>query len=154
MRQIITTTFAVFFLTAIVGCGDGRLRTEPVRGIVTLDGMPLEDASVTFTPKNEGEGASGFGRTNEKGEYLLQTMAGNPNAGTLPGEYIVTVSKFRAIPTGRKIMDSDTREQVDEVESVILFPRMGAVYANQEATPFRATVVRGRNKFDFALSSE
>ncbi|MCL2004828.1 MAG: carboxypeptidase-like regulatory domain-containing protein [Planctomycetaceae bacterium] len=153
MRQIITTTFAIFFLAAIVGCGDGRLKTEPVRGIVTLDGQPLEGASVTFGPKNDGEGAPGFGRTNERGEYLLQTMAGNPDAGTLPGEYTVTISKHRSIPTGRMVEEPGSGEMIPEMESILIFPGMSR-YANASTTPFSATVVRGRNQFDFELTSE
>ena len=151
MKNIITTSLAVLFLATIVGCGDGRLRTEPVSGIVRLNGEPLEGAAVSFVPKNDGEGAAGFATTDEKGEYRLQTMAGRPDAGTLPGEYIVTISKYRSIPTGRRVIDSDTREQVDEMESVPLFPGM-VRYANASTTPFSATVVRGRNQFDFDLT--
>jgi len=150
----ITTLFAILFLSTLTGCSDGKLKTEPVRGVVTLDGKPLAEAAVSFVPKNDGEGAPGFGRTNEKGEYILQTMAGNPNAGTLPGEYIVTISKYKSVPTGRKIMDTSTRELVNEVESVMLFPRMKKVYASIGETPFSARVVKGRNRFDFGLRSE
>ena len=156
MNHILNTPFAVLFLVTtvtMVGCNDGRLRTEPVRGIVTLDGAPLDGASVTFTPKNPDEGAIGFARTNERGEYLLQTMAGNPDAGTLPGEYIVTISKYRAVPTGRKVPAPGSGELVDDIENVLIFPGM-ARYINPDTTPFSATVVRGRNQFDFDLESE
>jgi len=156
MNRIFNTLLALLFLATPVfmaGCNDGRLRTEPVRGVVTLDGKPLDGASITFTPKNPDEGAIGFGRTNERGEYLLQTMAGNPDAGTLPGEYIVTISKYKAVPTGRKIPAPGSGEMVDDIENVLIFPGM-TKYINPDTTPFSATVVRGRNQFDFALVSE
>ena len=152
LSNFLFVSLLLIFTVSILGCSDGKLKTEPVRGTVTLDGEPLADAAVSFVPKNPGEGAAGFGRTNEKGVYLLQTIAGNPDAGTLPGEYIVTISKYQSVPTGRKIMDSSTREWVDEVQSVLLFPGM-ATYANSETTPFSATVVKGRNRFDFELKS-
>ena len=156
MKRILNTLLALLFLVATVsifGCSDGKLKTEPVRGIVTLDGEPLEGATVSFTPKNSGEGIASYAQTNTKGEYLLQTLAGRVDAGTLPGEYTVTVSKFKSVPTGRKIRDDNTGEMVEEVEGVILFPRM-VTYANAKTTPFSATVVKGQNHFDFDLKSK
>ena len=136
-----------------MGCSDGRLKTEPVSGVVTLDGVPLDDAAVSFAPKEFGQGAAGFARTNERGEYRLQTMAGRPDAGTLPGEYIVTISKYKSIPTGRRIIDSDTREEVNEMTSILIFPEM-KVYTDAATTPFSATVVKGRNRFDFDVKTQ
>jgi len=156
MKHFTYTSFALLFFTAaisMVGCGDGKLKTEPVRGIVTLDGEPLDDASVSFTPKNPGEGIASFGRTNAKGEYLLQTLAGRVDAGTLPGEYIVTISKHKSIPTGRMTQEAGSGNLVEEMESVLIFPGM-AKYANSHTTPFSATVVKGKNQFDFELQSD
>ena len=137
----------------MLGCSDGKLRTEPVKGIVTLDGEPLEGATVSFTPKNSGEGIASFGLTDAKGEYRLQTLAGRVDAGTLPGEYTVTVSKFKAVPTGRKIRDGNTGEMIDEMEGIIFFPGM-TKYADTKTTPFAVTVVKGQNHFDFDLKSK
>ena len=155
MRSIPTVLLALLCLSITVpmsGCSDGRLKTEPVRGVITLDGEPLAEATVTFTPKAQGEGAPGFARTNARGEYLLQTIQGNPDAGTLPGEYVVTVAKYKEVPTGRGVRDN-YGEVSDEMESVLIFPRM-ETYTNMDTTPFSATVVKGRNQFDFDLKSE
>ena len=155
MKHYTITSFALLFLVAtvsMVGCSDGKLRTEPVRGIVTLDGVPLEGATVSFTPKNEGEGIASFGFTDANGEYLLQTLAGRVDAGTLPGEYKVTISKYRAVPTGRMVTCPNSGELYEDMDSVIYFPGM-TKYANSRTTPFTATVVKGRNTFDFDMSS-
>ena len=151
--------FVIFLLSAVcclpslfIGCGDGKIRTEPVRGVITLDGEPLEDAAVNFTPKNPSEGIASFGRTNARGEYLLQTLTGRVDAGTLPGEYIVTVSKYQLVPTGRRMVEAGSGDIVDEMESVFIFPGMSR-YANTRTSPFSATVVKGKNEFDFALES-
>ena len=156
MKRFLTISLCIAIFSAtlcIVGCGDGRLKTEPVRGVITLDGKPLADATVNFTPENEGEGIASFGQTNEQGMYLLQTLSGAADAGTLPGEYIVTVIKYKTVPTGRQFRDQNTGEMIDDVESVLLFPGM-ARYASVSETPFRATVVKGRNTFDFQLTEE
>ena len=155
MQHYTITSFALLFLAAavsMVGCGDGKLRTEPVRGVVTLDGVPLEGASVSFIPKNEGEGIASFGLTDANGEYRLQTLAGRVDAGTLPGEYTVTISKFRAVPTGRMRACENSGELYEDTDSVIYFPGMEK-YASSRTTPFSATVVKGRNTFDFDMSS-
>jgi len=117
-----------------------------------LDGEPLADAIVNFGLKVPGQGAIGFARTNEKGEYRLQTMSGRPDAGTLPGEYVVTIAKYKDVPTGRKTTDNNTGAIVDEMTSVLLFPGM-TIYANADTTPFSATVVKGKNQFDFDIKS-
>jgi len=156
MKRILNSLLALLFLVTTVnmlGCSDGKLKTEPVRGIVTLDGEPLEGATVSFTPQNPGEGIASFGQTNAKGEYLLQTLAGRVDAGTLPGEYTVTISKFKSIPTGRMIRCDNSGEMLPEMEGIIYFPRM-TFYAEASTTPFSATVVRGRNHFDFSMKSE
>ena len=156
MKHFTNTCFILLSLLLILnlgGCSDGRLKTEPVSGVVTLDGEPLANASVNFRPKVSGQGAAGFARTNEKGEYRLQTMHGHPDAGTLPGEYSVTITKYKSIPTGRKITDSDTGKIVDEMTHVFIFPEM-AIYADAEKTPFTATVVKGKNRFNFDVPSK
>ena len=156
MKRFLNILLTFLFLLMVMnmsGCSDGRLKTEHVSGIITLDGVPLADATVGFGPKVAGQGAVGFARTNEKGEYILQAMNGRPDAGTLPGEYAVTVAKYKLVPTGRKETDPYTRKVTDEMTSVFLFPEM-KTYADAETTPFSATVVKGKNTFDFDIKSK
>lgn len=150
--SIILPALLCLFLTSFSGCSDGRLKTELVNGVITLDGEPLADAAVYFKPKVQGQGAAGFGRTNEKGEYILQTINGHPDAGTLPGEYAVTVEKYKSVPTGKKVADG-YGGFTEEMNSVILFPEM-TKYTDVKTTPLSATVVKGENKFDFEVKSK
>ena len=79
-----------------LGCGGGSsdLDLKGVSGVVVLDGEPLPEATVVFTPK--GGGRPSFGMTNEDGEYeLAYTTTGE---GTPAGEYIVAIRTFRALP--------------------------------------------------------
>jgi hypothetical protein len=137
-----------FFCSIILGCNNVNIITESVTGIVSLDGVPLSNAKINFSPKNPDEGSPAFATTNEKGEYKLQTLRGKPDAGTLPGEYAVTISKSKSVPTGKKI--ESMGEMVEAMESVPILP---SIYRNVTETPFSVTVVKGKNSFDFDVKS-
>ena len=74
-------------LGLLVGCGRGSsggvVGTVHVTGIVTMDGQPLEGATVTFTSPD----FQASGRTAQDGHYELTQDA-------TPGDYKVTVRKF------------------------------------------------------------
>lgn len=81
----------LFSLAGLVGCGSGsEIDTVPVTGKVTLDGDPVEGATVTFVPDIP-KGHTAVGRTNRGGAYTLMTM--EPGDGALPGSYRITVRK-------------------------------------------------------------
>ncbi|MBI2481635.1 MAG: hypothetical protein HYV60_24215 [Planctomycetia bacterium] len=73
-----------------VGCG-GQLQTAPVAGVITLDGKPLADATVTFTPAAAGlEAPASSARTDASGRYkLLVTATGQ--SGAVLGTHSVSV---------------------------------------------------------------
>ncbi len=54
-------------LSVFSGCDNGPV-VSSVRGKVTLDGNPLPNATIVFTPET---GRSSLGRTNDDGEYKL-----------------------------------------------------------------------------------
>jgi hypothetical protein len=80
-------------LLAAVGCGSkgGHLpRTVPAKGIVTLDGKPVEGAQVVLVPA--AEGATGaYGATDASGRFSLRAY--EEKEGAIPGDYKVQVSK-------------------------------------------------------------
>jgi len=88
-----------FFLTLAVsslvltGCGGGHV---PVTGVVTVDGKPVEGATVTFITEDGKQSASG--QTDSSGNFSLSD-SGKP--GARPGSYkvIVTKTKGAAMPT-------------------------------------------------------
>jgi Carboxypeptidase regulatory-like domain len=71
------------------GCGGGD--TQTVEGIVTLDGAPVEKATVTLLPTKD-RGQAGSALTDESGKFRIH-CAGTPNGGLPAGEYKVTVVK-------------------------------------------------------------
>src|SRR5690606_11515640 len=58
-------------------------------GIVTLDGAPVENATVTLVPVESGPSA--VAKTAPDGSFKLTTHT--PEDGAIPGQYQVSVSK-------------------------------------------------------------
>jgi hypothetical protein len=74
-----------------VGCG-GSLNTAPVSGVITVDGRPLANASVTFAPEEQtAEAPISNGKTDADGRYTLAvTATGDP--GAVLGTHTVRVA--------------------------------------------------------------
>lgn len=75
-------------LVTMSGCGGVKL--VPVTGEVKLDGTPVADCAVMFSPVGGGPVASGT--TDLQGRFQLNTMN---RAGAVPGEHRVTLAKQR-----------------------------------------------------------
>lgn len=74
----------------VAGCGTG---VAPVSGKVMLDGKPLANAVVIFSPDREA-GASGpgsQGKTDANGNFSLRLMT-KDQAGAVVGKHKVTIS--------------------------------------------------------------
>ncbi|MCC6420631.1 MAG: carboxypeptidase regulatory-like domain-containing protein, partial [Gemmataceae bacterium] len=81
--------FAVLATVVLVGCGSKAV--IPVNGIVTMDGVPLDGAAVTFFPDGKAATLGGMARTGSDGKFVITGAKGE--AGLVPGSYKVTVSK-------------------------------------------------------------
>lgn len=81
------------------GCGKNGsdLPTVPVTGKITLNGTPLEGATVSFA-SNLPDAKPANGVTDAQGNYRLQTYISGTSQtdGALPGDYVVMVTKFDA----------------------------------------------------------
>ena len=138
-------------MTVLGGCSAStHIKTEPVEGIVMLDGEPFEGCSLTLYPVVEGVGDPAYAYTDAKGFYRAGTVRGKIDAGTTPGEYVVGFSKVIMEPTGRKIRD-DAGEMVDQMKEVSLVHKN---YVSKEKSPWKITVQAGKNRFDFPLKSD
>jgi hypothetical protein len=117
-----------------------------VEGVVTLDGKPLPQAIICFTPDDGGLPATGM--TAQDGSFRLSaTQGGQFGRGTTPGTYTVTVSKLVRLGTPEA-----------EEAGPQLFPGDGdirrvtpSIYGDSKNSPLRATVARGRNTLRFEL---
>jgi hypothetical protein len=88
---------ALAVAAAAVGCGGS---TGRVSGVVTLNGQPLEGATVTFSPASgDGGGVGGStGKTDAQGRYTLRTVFGD-KSGAAVGKHKVTISLYKENPT-------------------------------------------------------
>jgi hypothetical protein len=75
-------------LTSLLGCGG--VSGASVRGKVTLDGSPLDDATITFVPTSGGQRQAAW-TTVKNGQY---TIAAKDGLGT--GQFRVEIRALRA----------------------------------------------------------
>jgi len=138
-----------------LGCHSSKpqgIPTEPVAGIVTLDGSPADNVTVKFNPK-AGQGESAVGTTDAQGNFQLTSLSGVPQAGALEGEYAVTFSKMTTLqpvnPNDLLPNASSPKKPASEGPKQLL-PK---VYQDFKKTPVSATVKKGKNTFEFELYS-
>jgi len=79
------------FLVANVGCGKYSL--APVSGTVTLDGKPLADSTVSFTPADRASDLpQSYGKRDQAGKYSL-TLVEDDSTGAAVGKHHVVIAK-------------------------------------------------------------
>lgn len=147
MKNFALCLAALAMLAVLPACSKA-IKTEGVTGVVTYNGEPLADATVKFIP-TDATGSQSYGKTNEKGEYKLQTLLGAADAGTTPGEYKVTVDCIETVETGNMIEENG--EEKEETIAKSLIPEK---YNNAETSGLTATVAPGDNTINFDLSDE
>jgi len=152
--------FGLLALTLALGCGGGGPVVEKVTGVVTLDGKPVEGATVTFVPGAGGLFASGLTATD--GTFTLNTAApgATPGGGAVSGEYQVAILKLNS--TAGRTTDDPNDPNYDPLASVsenpnapkkqtYLVPR---AYGDASTSGLRATVKKGENTLKFELDSK
>ncbi len=96
---------------ACVGCADSGPPLGTVSGIVTMDGKPLANALVTFTPEAGGRGSTG--KTDASGNYELAFIDGK---GALIGTHKVSVTTIKEAAAA-VAMSSDSPEYANQGSS-------------------------------------
>jgi hypothetical protein len=153
----------VVCLAAMVGCGgQPTLSTEYVEGVVTVDGQPVPEATVTFVPVVEGQGAPATGMTNAQGVYKLTAtvtgeVAAKAEAGTLPGEYHVGVMK-NVIETPMSQEEAEKAgveyTPADEYAAPKITYEVPQKYNNPRESGLKVTVQAGQNNIPLELTSD
>ena len=110
-----------WFLAAMVlaGCTSGApVLTEtlvPASGSVRLAGRPAEGVRLLFTPTGVTSGTGAFGVTDAEGKFEL--VHRTQEKGIVPGEYVVTFSKFQ-LPGGKPIPPDTSPYMAGAKESI------------------------------------
>lgn len=155
MRRIVLLA-VLAATTAVLGCAKetdpNRPATYPVTGTVTLNGEPVEGATVVFQKTDRSHGA--VGETGPGGSYSLTSFEAND--GAVPGEYLVSIYKYpKEEVTGTEATSVEDYVQPDDNQAgavpVNLLP---AQYARPETSELKATVTEAENKHDFDLKGE
>src|SRR5262245_29088718 len=93
MRRAMIWTGAALVLAMLLGWGmtgcGGRDRPVEVKGLLTLDCVPVENATVRFAPTEGRSTRPSSGITSSDGIFQLTTYS--TNDGVLPGHYKVVV---------------------------------------------------------------
>jgi hypothetical protein len=99
--------FSLLVLLIVCGCSRGPSYIQ-IKGTVTLDGKPVADAALNFSPVKAAPGGEpSAGVTDAQGNFTLNTAHDTP--GTLQGKCRVTVWKADLVPMA-------PGEQVPELE--------------------------------------
>lgn len=156
----IRITVMVIGMAAMWGCNRGPA-VQYVEGVVTLDGTPVDGAVVAFTPSGDGRAAAGT--TDASGAYRLNSLTGREGAGTLVGDYLVTVRKWKREDPGPAPDENDHRayaawqqrvSRADAREPTYITPK---AYGDVATSGLKASVKKGRNSgdaFRFDLKSD
>lgn len=173
MQPTIRRWFALtmLVLAALTGCGPqvDRPEVEYVEGIVTLDGKPLEAATVGLTPVSGGLPA--YGNTDAAGVFKLTSSRGGlPGKGAVAGDYRVTIRKLAdtAESTTAGVTDQPASEpSIEDYERWLKeqqqknrrsLPQAKSLvperYTNPETSGLTATIRPGSNRFEFRLTSD
>lgn len=104
LKQLASTAMLGALFVAclsLVGCGSAEGLGQ-VTGVVKLDGEPLVDASVEFTPL-DGKGLTSYGRTDKSGYYYM--MATRMDKGAAVGRNKVKISTYEVIDNSHSVAE-------------------------------------------------
>jgi hypothetical protein len=137
-RNSVFVLLGAMALCAACGCGHrGRAAVE---GTVTLDGRPLDQGGIVFSP------LSGTAGPTAGAQILDGNFAITRSGGTFPGKFRVEITSAR--PTGRKVAGRTGSGLIDELAQCL-----PARY-NRDSELRAEVTDSGPNHFEFALKSK
>jgi hypothetical protein len=138
----------VMVILLIAGCRPAGLQVEFVEGIVLLDGAPVPDAVIGFSPLGDGRPATG--RTDASGVFhLTAVQGGGAGRGVPVGDYVMTVSKME--------YDLKGKPRPDDLTNVPVVYVVPQPYGDPKTSDLRVTVRKGGGLADtyrFELRSD
>jgi len=155
MNQFANMVGLAALVVAVVGCCQGTTTLQEGAAkttvTVTMDGNPVEGASVSFTPTAGGRSATG--RTDESGQAEMWTTSAGD--GVMAGEYLVSVVKTEVDPS---TVVEDPQAYYEEHRRPPPAPKKIAIvpqeYANPKKSGLTATVeLDAENDVKLELSS-
>ena len=154
MKKSICIFCVTLFLLLPGGCKKSKLKgLVPGSGTITLNGEPVEDAMIVFSPIQSGAvQRSASAKSGTNGNFNLLTL--EPDDGVYPGEYKVIVKKTKTTGTNM-VLDPDDRRNpaaLDDRVTVHLLPRK---YSESSMTDLTVTIpAKGNKSIQLQLEGE
>jgi hypothetical protein len=145
------------FTCILIGCGHrSTFSTEPVDGLVTLDGKPLNQATITFSPiLNETPDAKpAYGLSDEGGKFKMTAANGGlEGKGTTIGKYVICITKIVGMTSlsDEEIKKRNAQGIAVQLEVKSVIPQK---YSDISTSGLNFEVVRGKNTCILELKSE
>lgn len=137
--QVLLFSLLLLFQAGCSGGSGDTPETAQVKGIVTMSGNPVPNATVVFLPES---GPSARGITDESGTYTLKT---GKTPGAVTGRHSVTISVSSGVIP---MPGTEEAKQAEKTKSVI-----PADYADPQKSGLSANVsAGGENVIDFNLN--
>lgn len=160
VRRVLLAAVFIPALVAIGGCGGGGPAVQMVEGVVNLDGQPVAEAAVFFSPAPGSAGMPAAGQTGSDGRFKLTTVRSKKGGGgAVAGDYVVTVTKVQSdappLPSGPEDPNYGKFPPApgpnDKPKIKYIVPQ---AYGEAKTSPLKATVGKGSGSFTFDLKSD
>lgn len=146
------TFLCCFLLLGVVflGCEkNSAVKTSHVKGKITLGGVSLENATVSFHAADSSGNPPASGITDANGVFELSAVGGKAKAGAVSGKYIVTVTR----PVGEtKVVPGKLDSYGKPFEETTYTETVPSKYLSKSTSPLEAAVTDGQNEFNFDLT--
>src|SRR4051794_27542937 len=103
LRRVAGFAALLLVMASVTGCGSGLASVE---GGVTLDGTPVQGATVTFVPDSGSVSQVISGQTDASGKFVLGSGG---KSGAPAGNYKVVVTKTEVIGGGGEMKPGDPK---------------------------------------------
>jgi len=113
-KHIVLTLVLCLTLVGSFGCKKGGLKgLVQLSGTVTLDGEPVEGATVMFAPETKDENSrSATAVTQADGSFVAMTL--QPGDGVFPGTYKISVSKMTEARSAAEVLGKKSATSVED----------------------------------------
>lgn len=151
MKVLFQLVLLVSVVGTLAGCGTASASPKPesplapVKGIVTLDGKPLEGATIIFAPQGAKMGDGAIGVTDATGLY--EATCGGATGAPI-GSYKITISRL-VDPSGKPVVATLDSPPANVGARESMPPK----FSDHAMTALKCTVAAGGGTFDFKLSS-
>lgn len=138
------------------GCGPKGPALQPATGVVTLDGEPVDAATVTLVPAG-GAGGIASGITDAAGRFTITTVVPGlgARAGIAAGDYAVTVTKMTSSADGSPASDDPGFvPPVPENAAPKITYLVPKGYSDPTKSGLEVTISTGKTELKFELDSK